>query len=86
MESFDAERAARAVRAIEAIESGERRKALQLMLPPIADYYTNSLYAEHRRGAQGSNTLAMIEDLARTNQMVAAWLAEASTNAPTRTP
>ena len=84
MESFDAERAARAVRAIEAIESGEGRKALQLLRPPIAEYY--SLYAEHRRGAQGSNTLAMIEDLARTNQLVAAWIAEASTNARTKTP
>ena len=84
MESFDAERAARAVRAIEAIESGEGRKALQLLRPPIADYY--SLYAEHQRGAQGSNTLVMIEELARTNQLVAAWIAAASTNAQTKTP
>ena len=68
-ESFEAERAARATRAIQLIESGETQKAVQLLATPIADYYEQ--YADRPNTEQRRKTCAMIEQLIRTNQMVA---------------
>ena len=82
-ESSDREHAIRAARAIQLIESGQSQQAVQLLASPVAHYYT--LYSgagtsEERR----SEARALIEQLAKTNQIVAAQIAEASTNSQMR--
>ena len=77
--------ALRAVRAIQSIESGDTQKAVQLLATPIAHYYT--LY--RGPGSKEENrpeTRAVIEQLSKTNQIVAARIAELSSNLQVRTP
>ena len=83
-ESADAEHAARAVRAVQFIELGDTQRAVQLLSGPIAHYY--SLYGDDHRNDQRSKVRALIEQIARTNQVVAARIAEASTNTQFKTP
>jgi hypothetical protein len=84
-EAADRERALRAVRTIQSIESGDRQKAVQLLSTPIAHYYT--LYTEPgTKEEKRSETRAVIEQLAKTNQIVAARIAELSSNLQVRTP
>jgi hypothetical protein len=78
IESSDGEEAARAVRAIEAIDSGDTQRAVQLLSHPIAHYYL--VYSDLDRNDRRRRMTAMIEQLARTNQIVAAQIAASSTN------
>ena len=83
-ESSDRERAVRAVRAIESIQSGDTQQAMQFLSTPIAHYYT--LYTEPGNSQERrSETRALIEQLARTNQVVAARIAEFAGNLKIRT-
>ena len=78
IESSDGEKAARAVRAIQAIDSGDAQGAVQLLSHPIAHYYL--LYSDVDMNDRRKRMIALIEQLARTNQIVAARIAEFSTN------
>ena len=78
IESSDGEEAARAVRAIQAIDSGDAQGAVQWLSHPIAHYYL--LYSDLDRNDRRQRMIALIEQLARTNQIVAARIAEFSTN------
>ena len=83
-EISDRERAVRAVHAIESIQSGDTQQAVQILSTPIAHYYT--LYAEAgSKEERRAETRALIEQLARTNQIVAARIAEFSSNLQVRT-
>ena len=76
-ESSDSVHAARAVRAIQLIESGEAQDAIRLLSTPIADYY--SRYTETATNDERRMKLrGLIEQLAKTNQIVAARIAEAT--------
>jgi hypothetical protein len=83
-ESSDCEHAARAVRAVQFIESGDTQRAVQLLSGPIAHYY--SVYGDDHSNDERSKVRALIEQVARTNQVVAARIAEASSNTQFRTP
>jgi hypothetical protein len=84
-ESSDRAGALRAVRAIESIQSGDTSRAVQILSAPVADYYT--LYTEAgSKQERRAETRALIEQLARTNQVVAARIAEFSTNSRIKTP
>src|ERR1017187_3790257 len=78
LEGSDGEKAARAVRAIQAIDSGDAQGAVQLLSHPIAHYYL--LYSDIDTNDRRKRMIALIEQLARTNQIVAARIAEVSTN------
>jgi len=79
MESSHRERATRAVRAIQLIDSGQAQEAVQLLSAHIAHYY--SWYAgASTNDDQSTKVLALIEQLAKTNHVVAARIAEFSTN------
>ena len=78
IESSDGEKAARAVRAIQAIDSGDAQGAVQLLSHPVAYYYL--LYSDIATNARRKRMIALIELLAKTNQIVAARIAEFSTN------
>jgi hypothetical protein len=78
IESSDGEKAARAVRAIQAIDSGDAQGAVQLLSHPVAYYYL--LYSDINTNERRRRMIAMIQQLARTNQIVAARIAEFSTN------
>jgi hypothetical protein len=83
-ESCDRERAVRAVRAIQFIQSGEIQQAVHILSTPVAHYYT--LYTEAgNKEERRAETRALIEQLARTNQVVAARIAEVSSNLHVRT-
>jgi hypothetical protein len=84
-ESSDRLRAVMAARAIQLIEAGQPQEAVQLLSSPVARYYT--LYTgagtkEERR----PETRALIEQLARSNQVVPARIAELATNSEPKTP
>jgi len=84
-ESSDREHAVRAARAIQLIESGQPQQAVQILASPVAHYYTSYTGAgskEERR----AETRALIEDLAKSNQVVAAQIAELSTNSQPKVP
>jgi len=69
-ESSDAAEAIRDVRAIGLIQSGESQRAVQLLCTPIANYY--SFYGSHTdKNEQRSKLRFLIEDLIRTNKIVA---------------
>jgi hypothetical protein len=77
IESSDCEHAARAARAIELIGSGDVQQAVKLLSHPVANYYT--LYREESMHNERSAKLrGVIEELARTNQVVAAQIIEIS--------
>jgi hypothetical protein len=78
IESAEGEAAARAVRAIEAIDSRDAQGAVQLLSHPVAHYYL--LYSDIATNDRRKRMIALIEQLARTNQIVAARIAEFSTN------
>jgi len=83
-ESADREHAVRAVRAIESIQSGDTQKAVQILSTPVAHYYT--LYTEAgSKEERRAETRALIEQLAKTNQIVAARISELSSNLQVRT-
>ncbi len=85
METADREHALRAARAIESIQSSETQKAMQLLSSPVAHYYT--IYTEPgTKEEKRAETRAVIEQLAKTNQIVAARIAEVSSNLQVRTP
>jgi hypothetical protein len=74
-----------AARAIQLIESGEAQQAVQLLSSPVARDY--SLSADTVRTDERSTKLrALIDQLARTNQLVAARIAEVSNAARIKTP
>lgn len=73
------ERAARATLAIEAIESGQSNKAVELLAMPVAYYH--ALYADSLgKDERTRRLLARIDELAKTNQLVAARIEEGATN------
>jgi hypothetical protein len=85
MESQDGADAMMAVNCIRLIESGETQKAVQMLSFPIATYY--SAYALHpSTNEERLKIRAQIEQLASTNQLIAARLKEASTNYTLKTP
>ena len=84
-ESADRLLAVTAARAIQMVESGQSQQAVQMLATPVAHYYT--LYSgagtkEERR----AETRALVEQLARSNQVVAARIAEMSTNSGIKVP
>ena len=83
IESSDGEKAARAVRAIQAIDSGDAQGAVQLLSSPIASYYSE--YSKLRTDDRRERVIALIEQLARTSQIVAARIREFLTNYGDRT-
>lgn len=85
METSDREHALRAARAIGSIQSSDTQKAVQLLSSPVAHYYT--VYTEPgTKEEKRAETRAVIEQLAKTNQIVAARIAEASSNLQIRIP
>ena len=78
IESSDGEHAGRAVLAIQAIDSGDAQRAVQLLSHPVARYY--SFYSNVSTNDRRNKIIAMIEQLARTNKVVSARIAEFSTN------
>lgn len=77
------ERAARAVLVINAVEAGDRQEILRSLSYPIALYY--SQYADIRRHDQHStNLIDRIEQLAKTNAIVASRIEEVKTNLPSK--
>lgn len=84
LKSSDGEHAARAVRAIEFIESGEPQQAVRLLSGPIASYYT--IYGVDGATERQSKLRSLIEELARTNQVVAARIAELTTDSQVKKP
>jgi hypothetical protein len=84
IESSNAEHAARAVRAIQFMESNQPQEAVRLLSGPIAYYY--SVYGESSVNERRSKVRALIEGLAKTNQVVAARIAEAATNSQRKAP
>jgi uncharacterized protein YneF (UPF0154 family) len=70
MESSDGYHAAEAVRIIELIDSGDRSNAVRILSTPIANYY--QWYAVHADTDQERKLRVFIEQLASTNQVVAA--------------
>lgn len=83
IESSDGEHAIEAVRAVQFIESGETQRAVQLLSGPIATYYSE--YQAGGTSDRRSKLRSLIEELAKTNEVVAARIAEASTNMRLRT-
>ena len=83
-ESSDGEQAARAARAIQFIDSGQPQEAVRLLSGPIAHYY--SVYGALSANERRSKVRSLIEQLAKTNQAVAARIAEAATNAQVKAP
>ena len=83
-ESADGEQAARDVRAIQFIECGRQQEAVRLLSVPIAYYY--SAYGELSVDERRSRVRSLIEGLVKTNQAVAALIAEAARNSQRRTP
>jgi hypothetical protein len=84
-EASDRERAVSAARAIQLIGSGQPEQAVQILASPIAHYYTLYMGAgtkEERR----AETRALIEQLAKSNQVVAARIADLATNPEAKTP
>lgn len=76
-ESSDRERAVRAVRTIESIQSGDTQEAVRILSTPVAYYYT--MYKESgSKQERRAETRALIEQLARTNNAVAARIADLS--------
>ena len=84
-ESADRLLAVMAARAIQMVESSQSQQAVQMLATPVAHYYT--VYTgvgtkEERRG----ETRALIEQLAETNQIVAARIAELSSKSEPKAP
>jgi hypothetical protein len=76
-ESSDALTAALWARAIQFIESGQTQQAVQLLSGPVAHYY--ALYGDTVSNDERSMKLrALIQELASSNQVVSARIAEAS--------
>jgi hypothetical protein len=76
-ETSEALQATIGARAIEFIGAGDTQEAVQLLSGPIARYYT--LYSATGRNDERSTKLRdLIEQLARTNQVVAARITEIS--------
>ncbi len=83
-ESSDGEHAARAARAIQFIDAGQPQEAVRLLSGPVAHYY--SVYGALSTNERRSKVRSLIEGLAKTNQVVAARIAEATTNSQSKTP
>jgi hypothetical protein len=77
-EKTDRENAARAIRAIELIGAGERQEAVQLLAKPIAHYYY--MYGKSAESGPRQRLAGMIEQLLRTNSLVAAEMTNAMPN------
>ena len=60
----------RSIRAIELIQSGESSNAIQLLSEPIASYYYFQAKLAHN-DQRIQETLALIEQFARTNRLIA---------------
>lgn len=80
-ESSQAMQAAMATRAIEMIESGETQKAVQLLCGPIAHYHY--LYADRPDTEQRRQTCGIIDQLIRTNRVVAEEITNRMPSSPT---
>jgi hypothetical protein len=73
LESHDALLAAMSARTISLIDSGHDQQAVQMLSFPIASYYY--VYASSKfTNAQRLKLRAMIDDLAKSNQVVAAQI------------
>jgi hypothetical protein len=84
-ESADSESAARAARAIQFIQSGDTQQAVQLLSTPAAHYYaiyTTPGVNEPNRSA----TRALIEQVAKTNPILATRIAEVSSDLQHKVP
>jgi hypothetical protein len=84
-ESADRLLAVVAARGIQMVQSGQSQQAVQMLATPVAHYYT--LYTgagtkEERR----AETRALIEQVAKSNQIVAAKIAELSTYSQSKAP
>jgi len=73
VESSESLEAARGIRAIELIQSGDSQQAIQMFSIPIADFYSWHVNLTHNN-EQTKDLLTRIEQLARTNQIVAAQI------------
>ena len=81
IESHNALMAAMSARTISLIDSGQDQKAVQMLSFPIASYYY--VYASSEfTNPQRLKLRAMIDDLAKSNQIVAATIAEEISNKP----
>ena len=85
IETAEREHALRAVRAIESIQSGDTQKGMQLLSSPVARYYTE--YTEPgTKEKKRAETRAVIEQLAKSNQIVATCISELSSNSQAKAP
>lgn len=85
IETADREHALRAVRTIESIQSGDTQRGMQLLSSPVARYYTE--YTEPgTKEEKRAETRTEIEHLAKTNHIVAARIAEVSSNLHVKAP
>jgi hypothetical protein len=82
-ESSDGAEAARAARAIQFIDAGQHEEAVRLLSGPVAHYY--SVYGALNTNERRSKVRSLIEELAKTNQVVAGRIAEAATKPHTKT-
>ena len=77
-EASDAAEAARDARAISSIESGDMKEAVRSLSTPVAHYYAVygnlSVNSEQRSKVRG-----LIEQVAKTNQVVASSISDTST-------
>jgi hypothetical protein len=78
IESADGAEAARDARAIEAISSGDTQRAVELLSGPVAHYYSN--YPDDGRHDRRARIRSLIHHVASSNEVLAARIAEASTN------
>lgn len=84
-ESSDRLLAVMAARAIQMVESGQPKQAVEMLASPVAHYY--AVYAgAGTREERRAETRALIEQLAKSNQVVAARIAELSANSEAKKP
>jgi len=80
-ESSDALMASMSARTISLIDSGQDKEAVQMLSFPIASYYY--IYASSEfTNAQRLKLRALIDNLAKSNQVVAAQIANEMSNKP----
>jgi hypothetical protein len=78
-ESHERLEAARAARAIQSLSSGDTNEATRLLAGAVADFYVSNT-DRTSTNEQTAKVLTLIENLARTNRIVADRIAELKTN------
>ena len=82
-ETSDRLLAVMAARAIQMVESGQSQQAVQMLVSPVAHYYTVYTGAGTAEGRR-AETRALIDRLASTHPVVAAKIAELSTDSQSK--